>query len=295
MGKRARTLEISLRDIQLIGAVSRPSLRLPSLVSRISRSIALHLPPLNFITLHYAYFIGVSILSSLIFWGSSTPPKSVSYTDSLFLTVSAMTLAGLNTVNLSQLNTFQQFILFLLIIIGSAIWVSIAVVHVRRKSFERRFKSIVEEERNKRRSRTGSISRRPFPFPKSFSRSRPEIDGVVVRGSVIEPQKEPAEDANGNVHVPSRQIRSDKLVEEDSNGDSYISSRQTSNEGGLAPAVRDFTEQEEIGAVTEAAESHKRLVGSCRPCQEKKIRCDPGEPKCHQCDKVGRNCSFPTA
>lgn len=39
-----------------------------------------------------------------------------------------MTEAGLNTINLSQMNTFQQFILFLLILLGSAIWVSIAVV-----------------------------------------------------------------------------------------------------------------------------------------------------------------------
>ena len=226
-------------------AVSRPSLRLTP-ISRISRSIAFHLPPLNFITLHYAYFIGVSLLSSLIFWGSSTPPRSVSYTDSLFLTVSAITLAGLNTVNLSQLNTFQQFILFLLILLGSAIWVSIAVVHVRRKSFERRFKSIVEEERHKRRSRSGSISRRAFSFPKSFSRSHPEVDGVVVRGSVIEPETGPAEDANGNVHVPSRHIKSQKSPAEDVDGHAHFPSRQASTDGKLAPAAEDLVEQAEM-------------------------------------------------
>jgi hypothetical protein len=32
-----------------------------------------------------------------------------------------MTLAGLNTVNLSTLNTFQQVLLFFLIIFGSAV------------------------------------------------------------------------------------------------------------------------------------------------------------------------------
>ena len=44
-----------------------------------------------------------------------------------------MTEAGLNTVNLSELNTFQQFILFLLIMLGSAILVSIAVLQVRQR------------------------------------------------------------------------------------------------------------------------------------------------------------------
>jgi hypothetical protein len=61
------------------------------------------------------------LITSVIFWGSSTPSRSVSYTDSLFFTVSAMTLAGLNTVNLSNLNTFQQSMLFVLTMLGSTV------------------------------------------------------------------------------------------------------------------------------------------------------------------------------
>ena len=100
-----------------------------------------------------------------------------------------MTLAGLNTVNLSQLNTFQQFLLFLLILLGSAILVSSAVVHVRRKSFERKFTSIIQEERRKRKAQKASMPDRGLPF--TFSRRRsvsisvPEVDGVVKRGRVI--------------------------------------------------------------------------------------------------------------
>jgi len=142
------------------------------------------------------------MLSSIIFWGSSTPPRSISYTDSLFLVVSAMTLAGLNTVNLSILNTFQQFILFLLIMLGSAIFVSIAVVHVRRKAFERRFKSIVEEERQRRRDR--SVSRQRLSFGKSTSQTRPEVDGVVVRGRAIKAEKRSSENLNGSAVEDTR-------------------------------------------------------------------------------------------
>lgn len=160
-----------------------PRVRIPPSFSRAFRCITIHLPPLNFITLHYAYFIGICLLSSVIFWGSSTPSRSISYVDSLFLVVSAMTEAGLNTVNLSQMNTFQQFILFLLILLGSAIWVSIAVVLFRMIAFERRFKSIVEEERQRRRNR--STSRRRLSLPGSRSRPRPEVDGIVVRGRAI--------------------------------------------------------------------------------------------------------------
>lgn len=54
-----------------------------------------HLPDISFITLHYLYFIATGLISGMIFWGSSTPAKSVTFTDSLFLCVSAMTEAGM--------------------------------------------------------------------------------------------------------------------------------------------------------------------------------------------------------
>ena len=60
------------------------------------RKIRPFLPPLNFITIHYAYFIVVPLVASVVFWGSSDPSFSISYVDSLFLVISAMTEAGLN-------------------------------------------------------------------------------------------------------------------------------------------------------------------------------------------------------
>ncbi|KAK4555761.1 hypothetical protein LTR86_006981 [Recurvomyces mirabilis] len=121
------------------------------------RFVRRQLPPLNFITIHYIYFFATCLLFAIIFWGSNTDYK-VSFTDSLFLCVSAMTEAGLNTVNLSELNSFQQIILFFLIMLGSAIWVSGWVVLVRKATFERKFKDIIEE-RKRRRGRSRSRSR----------------------------------------------------------------------------------------------------------------------------------------
>lgn len=77
-----------------------------------------------------------------------------------------MTEAGLNTINLSTLNTWQQIMLFLLIIIGSAIFVSAFVVHVRLRAFEDRFVDEIDRERRLRR-------RKQFaPLTRSFSRAR---------------------------------------------------------------------------------------------------------------------------
>ncbi|KAF4635529.1 hypothetical protein G7Y89_g2564 [Cudoniella acicularis] len=121
------------------------------------------LPPLNFITVHYFYFLSTCMVTSLIFWGASDPQFSISYTDSLFLVVSAMTEAGLNTVNLSLMTTFQQVILWFLIVIGSAIFVSVGTVLTRKRVFEKRFKSVVRAQkvaRSRRRSMsfTGSLA-----------------------------------------------------------------------------------------------------------------------------------------
>ncbi|KAG9945340.1 TrkH-domain-containing protein, partial [Aureobasidium melanogenum] len=114
------------------------------------RAVRRALPPVNFITLHYAYFIFTGLLAAVIFWASSTTTH-VSFTDSLFFCVSAMTEAGLNTINLSELNTWQQFMLFVLIFIGSAIFVSNFVLQVRRKAFERKFISVIESRARKQR------------------------------------------------------------------------------------------------------------------------------------------------
>ena len=75
-----------------IGALLRRCI--PAPVAKFHEHLRPHLPERSFITVHYTYFICTCMVSSLIIWGSATPFRSVSYTDSLFLAVSAMTLAG---------------------------------------------------------------------------------------------------------------------------------------------------------------------------------------------------------
>lgn len=47
--------------------------------------------------------------------------------------------------------------------------------------------------------------------------------------------------------------------------------------------------------VTKAGKPRKRLAIACTTCREKKIKCDPAEPKCVQCEKFDRECKFMTA
>lgn len=59
------------------------------------------LPPVNYITIHYTYFVVVGLAATLIFWGASHPALSIGFWDSMFMAFSALTSAGLNTVNIS--------------------------------------------------------------------------------------------------------------------------------------------------------------------------------------------------
>lgn len=121
------------------------------LAEKIVGHISGWLPPINYITIHYGYFISITVASSLIFWGSSKPFGNVNYVDSLFLVTSALTNTGLNTRNLSEVTIWQQVQLWFLLMIGSPIWISFWTVMIRKNAFERRFEDIVGTERERRK------------------------------------------------------------------------------------------------------------------------------------------------
>lgn len=124
--------------------------------ARLWSAVRPYLPPVNFITMHHAYFIFLGLLFALVFWGASRPSRSVSFTDSLFLVESAFTGSGLNTINISELTTGQQVILALMMILGSPVLIGLFTIWFRAHIFERRFEDIVEAERSRKRT-TGAI------------------------------------------------------------------------------------------------------------------------------------------
>ncbi|KAK8072775.1 hypothetical protein PG996_006123, partial [Apiospora saccharicola] len=182
----------------------------PQLTSALD-GVRSYLPPLNYITLHYAYFIVVCLVFSLVHWGSSNPKYSISYTDSLFLVVSAMTEAGLNTVsaptkhhhlrisnhyvNLSEMTTFQQVLLCLLIMLGSSIWVSIWTVLARKHAFESRFEDIVRRERTRAKSaerRNDLALNMPImqKLSRTFRKSKTQDDNGATSSGSTDPSRD---------------------------------------------------------------------------------------------------------
>jgi Trk-type K+ transport system membrane component len=75
-------------------------------------------------------------------------------------------------VNLSTMNTFQQWLLWMHIMAGSAIWVSIFVVYFRKRAFEKRLGRLVKQQKEESRRRRTS-------FRSNFSRTRVGITGSI--------------------------------------------------------------------------------------------------------------------
>ena len=62
------------------------------------------------------------------------------------------------------------------------------------------------------------------------------------------------------------------------------------DDGSHCAAVIDGEPVNERWGVTKAGKPRRRLALACVTCRDKKIKCDPGDPKCAQCDKFGREC-----
>ncbi|KAJ8113501.1 hypothetical protein OPT61_g4383 [Boeremia exigua] len=61
-------------------------------------------------------------------------------------------------------------------------------------------------------------------------------------------------------------------------------------DGTYCRAVIDGEAVNPSWGITKAGKPRKRLAQACLTCREKKIKCEPGYPKCHQCTKSQRIC-----
>lgn len=101
----------------------------------------------SFLSVHRLYFLAIICVSSIIFWLLPQHHESVPFIDSLFLVVSAITSTGLTVRNLSTLNTAQQILIWILIVVGSPTFISVSVVWVRRRAFESKFANVIYGKR----------------------------------------------------------------------------------------------------------------------------------------------------
>ncbi|KAG1861717.1 cation transport protein-domain-containing protein [Suillus subalutaceus] len=100
---------------------------------------------LNFFRMHVIFFTLTPLIFSGFFYVSNGR-YPVAYIDALYNSVSAMTMCGLTTVNLSQLTAWQQVLLFIQMCIGNPVIVSWVMVYTRRHYFAKTLDHIIGVE-----------------------------------------------------------------------------------------------------------------------------------------------------
>ncbi|KAJ7072702.1 cation transport protein-domain-containing protein [Mycena amicta] len=119
---------------------------------------------LNFYRIHILFFTFTPLVFSGIFYASNAQ-YHISYIDALFNCVSAMTVCGLATVDLSSLSGWQQAILFIQMCIGSPVVVSWVMVYLRKFYFAKKFEHIIEAAKA-RSAQTGDPEKIVPPWPR---------------------------------------------------------------------------------------------------------------------------------
>ncbi|KAL4782795.1 cation transport protein-domain-containing protein [Aspergillus varians] len=163
---------------------------------------------LNFILIHYIYIISMVLITSLIIY----PGHKLKYIDALFFAAGAATQSGLNTVDLNQLYTYQQVILYFVSMLTTPIFIHTALVFVRLYWFEKRFQHVVRDARTLRASRSRLRTISEDKSSQSYDREEAGINGrpiVVLRNDFANqsqgdgPSKSPEETDSGSISPTS--------------------------------------------------------------------------------------------
>lgn len=171
---------------------------------------------LNFIFLHYVYIIGWVIIGSIIVY----PGSSIAYVDALFLCSSAATQTGMNPVDLNQLHTYQQIILYFISMATTPIFIHSCVVFIRLYYFEKHFQHVVRDARTLRRTRSRMDTLSEDKREGNPSRAESGVSGrsiVVLRkdgGDATDPNApdtspKAQDDANAETQLPDSKATSD--------------------------------------------------------------------------------------
>ncbi|ERS99897.1 hypothetical protein HMPREF1624_03264 [Sporothrix schenckii ATCC 58251] len=128
-------------------------------------------PHFNFITVHYFYVIGLALLGSVLIYGPGR--GNIAYIDALAFASGGATQAGLNTVNVNLLTTYQQVVIFVIAGIANPIVIHSFVVVLRLYWFEKRFQHIAREARLRR----GTLSKSKSKYVNDSSRLEDGVNG----------------------------------------------------------------------------------------------------------------------
>jgi hypothetical protein len=117
------------------------------------------------------------------------------------------------------------------------------------------------------------------------SESGATIPGHLVQDDIGDAGRPVRRRLDGTSRAPIRSSRCVGQREVPGEGLCYIY-----EDGTYCRAIIDGEPVNPSWGITKAGKPRKRLAQACLTCREKKIKCEPGYPKCHQCTKSQRIC-----
>lgn len=118
---------------------------------------------LNFIRAHYVYIVFCTFLASCMIY----PWSGLDYIDCLLFAAGSATQSGISPLDLSCLRVFQQGILWLIVLVTNPIFIHSLLVLARLYHFQKRFRSVSDEEKAKRQlytRRAPALQKRPKSY-----------------------------------------------------------------------------------------------------------------------------------
>ncbi|KAI4950283.1 hypothetical protein J4E91_004940 [Alternaria rosae] len=217
-------------------------------------------PPINFITLHYAYILSFGILALIIIY----PYGNLSAIDAYYFGVSASTESGLNPVDVKALTTYQQIFVYITPIVTNLGFVNVLVVVVRLRWFKQKLKGIA------------AAHSRPKSLQLSTSRAQ-TIDNTAdtrkieegLTGETTVPEKKPVpttEESNDHPSAPRITFAPDPRPHVNEKGTLYIPGPRERDNGERITSISDDEDEDEdrIKPVAESSNPLRRLRSETR-------------------------------
>lgn len=179
----------------------------------------------SFLGLHYVYIISCALVLSWILF----PERNISYTDALFQAVSAVTLTGLNTVNVNDLKLYQQIFLFIFPLLTHPLTVATFMVYYRLYMYRRKFSDIEET------SKAQSKLRRTATFSQ-YESQNPRGDSG---GGLFRLGRRPTLSRTLSKLNPRNRNEHEQVHAEEVQGDSHSSSFQDTEKDDLGATAND--------------------------------------------------------
>ncbi|KAL1801178.1 hypothetical protein ACET3X_001520 [Alternaria dauci] len=216
-------------------------------------------PPINFITLHYAYILSFGILALIIVY----PYGNLSAIDAYFFGVSASTASGLNPVDVKDLKLYQQIFVYITPTVTNLGFINVIVVIVRLRWFSQKLKGVAAAHTRPRSSRQSSGQKQNFTDPSDTR----QIEAGLTGKTFAEKKPIPVSaigNTNDEPSAPRITFAPDPRQADKEKSGLYIPGPRERENGQPITLMSDDEDEDSIKPVAESSYTRRRNLSETR-------------------------------